>query len=87
MQFRYFRGVLRQYENEVHRVRSGDRKGPDLLDRARLMRILRRALEDRLEARGILELFVRVWVLMSLEGWNGMICTELSAHFGENCYC
>lgn len=70
MGFGYLGGVLGEDKDEIDRVRPRNGKGLDLLDRTRLMRVLRGALEDRLEARGVLELFIRVWVLVSLEGGN-----------------
>lgn len=66
MQFGHFGGVLGQDEDEVHGVRSGNRMGLDLLQCIRLVDILRRAFEDRLETGGILKLFVGVGILMRL---------------------
>ena len=83
MQFGDLGRVLGEHEDEVYGVCAGDGGGLDLLDGAGLLRVLGSALEDRLEARRILELLVGVGVLVGLERGDRVVGSQLGAHLGE----
>ena len=65
--------VLRQDKDEVDGVGARDGSCHDLLDGAGLLLVLGCALEDGLQARRILQLFVGVGVLVGLEGGDGVV--------------
>ena len=76
-------GVLREDEDEVDGVCTRDGLGHDVFDGAGLLRVLGGALEDGLEARGILQLLVCVGVLVGLQRGDGVVGPQLGAHLGE----
>lgn len=84
MQFGNFGSILREDKDEVHWVGAGYGESLDLLNRAWLVGVLRGAFEDRFQPWCILKLFIRIGILLNLEGWNGMIGSELSPHLREN---
>jgi hypothetical protein len=75
--------ILREHEDEVDGVGAGNRGLHDLVDGARLLLILGGALEDRLEARRVLQLLVGVRVLVRLQRGDRVVRPQLGAHLGE----
>ena len=74
MEFGDFRSVLGENEDEVHRICPGDRAGLYLLNRIWLVRVFRGTFEDRLEAWGVLKLFISVGILASLKRRDRVVC-------------
>lgn len=84
MHFRDLWCVLRQDEDEVYRIGPGYRQPFDFLDRIWLICILGRAFQDGFQTGCILKLLVGVGVLVRLQGWDGMVRSQLSTHLREN---
>lgn len=76
--------ILRQDEDEIHRICSRESLALDLFQRIGLIDVLRRTLQDGFQTWGILELFIGVGVLVGLEGRDGVVGSQLSTHFGED---
>jgi hypothetical protein len=76
-------GILREDKDEVDGVGARNRGLHDLVDGARLLLVLGGALEDRLEARRVLQLLVGIRVLVRLQRRDRVVGPQLGAHLGE----
>jgi len=77
--------VLRKDEDEVDGIRAWYGSLHNLVDGAGLLLVLGGALEDRLQARGVLQLLVGVGVLVGLQRGDRVVGPQLGAHLGEDC--
>ena len=84
MHLRHLRCILRQDKDEIHGVRSRKCLSLDFFQCIRLIDVLRCTLQDGLQTRSILELFVGIRILVGLEGRDGVVGSQLSTHFGED---